>query len=127
MATTYATKINQYKFEYHLLVSASFDKVNEDDQRSDDVELLINLKNNQNLAEPDISNNDAKSQLEHQIQIQEKKESGRRLDKINSMKIRFYKTGELNGSIYVRIPLRSSAVLNIENNGKKLFLMVIIS
>ena len=32
------------------------------------------------------------------------------------MKISFYKTGELNGSSYVKIPLRSSAILNNQNN-----------
>ena len=37
------------------------------------------------------------------------------------MKIRFYKTGELNGSSYVKIPLRSNASINIENNDKQRF------
>ena len=58
-----------------------------------------------------------KSQLEHQIQIQETKESGWIFDKINSMKIRFYKTGELNGS-FVKIPLRSNALIKIKNYDK---------
>ena len=37
------------------------------------------------------------------------------------MKISFYKTGELNGTSYVKIPLRSSAILNIQNNHKYCF------
>ena len=32
------------------------------------------------------------------------------------MKLSFYKTGVLNGTSYVKIPLRSSAILNIQNN-----------
>ena len=35
MATTYARLINQYKFKYHILFSAIFYKINEEDQRSD--------------------------------------------------------------------------------------------
>ena len=42
------------------------------------------------------------------------KDSGWIYDKINSMKIRFDKTSEMNGSNYVIFPLRSSTVLNSE-------------
>ena len=38
------------------------------------------------------------------------------------MKIKFYKTGELNGSNYVKFPLRLNATLNIQNNDKFCFL-----
>ena len=56
--------------------------------------------------------------LEHQIQIQETKELGWIFDKINSMKISFYETGELNGSSYFENLLRSSSLINIQNNDK---------
>ena len=73
-------------------------KINEEHQRNDEIELFIILNNNQNLTQTDINNIDVKSQLKHQIQIQETKESGWIFDKTNSRKIRFYTTGELNGS-----------------------------
>ena len=94
----YARLINHNKFKYHTLLSASFYKINEEDQRNNEIELYINLKINHNLTESDINIIDVRSQLEHQIQIQETKESGWIFDKINSMKISFYKTVELNGS-----------------------------
>ena len=109
MATIYARLINQNKFKYHILFSASFYKNNAADQRSDETEYFINLNINNNLTETYIIDIDVKSQLEHQIQIQETKESGWIFDKINAMKLRFYKTGELNGLSYVEIPLRSTA------------------
>ena len=34
------------------------------------------------------------------------------------MKISFWKTGELNGTSYVKNPLRSAAILNVQNNDK---------
>ena len=71
---------------------------------------------NHSLTESDIDNIDVKSQLEHQIQIQETKESGWVILEIKSMKKRFCKTGELNDSRCVKIPLRSSALINIEND-----------
>ena len=82
---------------------------------------------NHNLKEVDIDNIDVISQLEHQVEIQETKESGRIFDKINSMKIRFYKTGELNGLSYAKTLLRSIAVLNIEINVKDCFLCSILA
>ena len=50
------------------------------------------------------------------------KDSGWRFDEINSMTIYFYQTGIMNSSNYVKIPLRSNAILNIENSDKYCFL-----
>ena len=118
LSVIYARLINQYKFKYHTLFSASFYKINEEDQRDSHIELYINLKINNNLTESDIANIDIRSQLEQQIQVQETMESGWIFDKINSMKISFYKTTELDGTSYVKIPLRSNAILYIQNNDK---------
>ena len=63
------------------MFSASFYKINEEDQRSDEVESFINLNINNDLTETDIDIMDVISQLEHQIQIQETKESGWIFDK----------------------------------------------
>ena len=121
LSVIYARIINQYKFKYHTLFSASFLKINEEDQRYNQIELYMNLKINNNLTESDIDNIDVRSQLDHQIQNQEMKESGWIFHKNNSMKISFYKTGELNGSSYVKIPLRTNAILNVQNNDKFCF------
>ena len=127
LSVVYARLINQYNFKYHTLFSASFYKINEEDQRYNEIELYMNLKINNNLTESDVNIIDVRSQLEHQIQIQEMKESGWIFDKTNSMKISFYKTTELNGTSYVKIPLRTSATLNIQNNDKYCFIWSILA
>ena len=127
MSVIYARLINQYKFKYHTLFSASFYKINEEDQRYNEIELYINLKINRNSTESDIGNIDVKSQLEHQIQLQQTKESGWIFEKINSMKISIYKTTELDGTSYVRIPLRSNAILDVQNNDKYCFIWSIVA
>ena len=127
LSIIYARIINQYKFKYYILFSASFSKINEEDQRSDEIEIFINLNINNNLTESDIDNIDIKSQLEQQIQIEETKDSGWIFDKINAMKIRFYKTDELNGSNYIKIPLRSNALIKIKNNDKYCFIRSILA
>ena len=42
--------------------------------------------------------------------------------RINSMTLYSYKTAEMNGSGYVKIPLTSSAILNVQNNDKYCFI-----
>ena len=127
LSVIYARLINQYKFKNHTLFSASFYKINEEDQRNNHIELYINLKINNNLTESDIDNIDIRSQLEHQIQMQELKDSGWIFDKINSMKISFYKTSEMNGTSYVKIPLRTNAILIVQNNDKYCFIWSILA
>ena len=127
LAVFYARLINQYKFKYQTVFSARFDKQNEDNQVLDETELFINLNMNYNITQSDIDNIDIKSPLEQQIQKQEMKDSGWRFDKINSMTIYFYETNEMNGLNYVKIPLRTNAILNVENNDKYCFLWSILA
>ena len=65
--------------------------------------------------------------MEHKIQLQEMKDSGWRFDKFNSMTVYFYKTGEMNGGSYVKIPLRSNVILNFENDDNYCFLWSILA
>ena len=123
----YARLINQYKFKYQTVFSARFDKQNEDNQLLDEIELYISLNTNHNLTQTDINKIDVKSPLEHHIQQQEMRDSGWRFDKKNSMTVYFYKTGELNGSNYVKNLLRSNAILNFENIDKYCFIWSILA
>ena len=109
LANIYARLIKQYKFRYQTVVSARFDKQDEDNQILDEIELFINLNFNHNLTETDINNIDVVSPLENQKLQVEMRDSGWRFDKIISMTVYFYKTNELNGSNYVKIPLISNA------------------
>ena len=45
-------------------------------------------------------------------------ESGWDFQRVNSMTISFYDTGNMDGSSYNKVPLRSSAILNIKNDDK---------
>ena len=55
------------------------------------------------------------------------KDSGWRFDKLFSMTIFFHKTTEMNCSNYVKIPLRSNGILNVENTDKYCFLWAVIA
>ena len=122
LAVIYARLINQNKFKYQTVFSARFDKQDEDNQVIDETEFFNNLNINHNLTQSDLDNCDVGSQLDYQILQQEMKDSGWRFDKTKSMTIYFYQTGIMNGSNYIKIFLRSNAILNVENNDKYCFL-----
>ena len=100
LAIIYLRLINQYIFEYHTLFSASFYKINEEDQRSDEIEFFFSLIISHYLTETDFEKIDVKCHIEHEIEVQETEKSGFIFDKNNTMKSKFFDTGELNGSIY---------------------------
>ena len=127
LAVIYARLINQYKFKYQTVFSARFDKQDEDGRLLEETELFINLTINQILTQSDLDIIDNRSPLEYQIQQQVMKDSGWRFDKLYSVTIYFYKTNEMNGLNCVKIPLRSNAILNIENNDKFCFLWSILA
>ena len=127
LSVVYARLKNQYKFKPQTVFSARFDQQDEDGQLLEETELFINFNINQNLTQSDLDKIDIRFPLEHQIQKQEMKDSGWRFDKLYSMIIYFNKTTEMNGSNYVKIPLRSNAILSIENNDKYCFLWSILA
>ena len=127
LSVIYARLLNHYKFEYQTVFLARFDEQNEENQILDETKLFINININHNLTENDLDDIDNRSPSENQIQQQEMKDSGGRFDMINSMTVYFYKTGKLNGSKYVKSPLRSSAISNVENNDKYCFLWSILA
>ena len=127
LSIIYARLINQNKFKYQTVFSARFDKQDENNQVLDETQLFINLNINHNLTQTDLDNIDIKSPLEHQNQQQEMKNSGWRFDKIDSMTLYFYQTGIMNGSKYVKNPLRSNAILNVENNDKYCFIWSVLA
>ena len=127
MATIYAKLISQFKFKYQCTFLARFDKQNEDGELLKEKELFINLRINHKLTDSDLKKINVQWDLDRQIQQQELKDSGWNFDKIISLTIYFYKTQELNGTSYVNIPIRSNAILNIQNDDKYCFIWSILA
>ena len=76
LAMIYARLIYQYIFKNQTVISARFDKQDEDYQLKDKTELFNNLSINHNLTQGDLDNINIISPLECQIQQQEMKDSG---------------------------------------------------
>ena len=118
MAAINATLINQDKFKDQTVFWARFVEQDEDGEVLYEIEFFDHVKIFQNLTERDISIIDNRTAVEHQTQNQETKVSGAKFDIIRSMTICFYETSEMNNTSFMEIPLKSSAILYIENHDK---------
>ena len=83
MCNIYGRLLRQDNFKCHTLFTAGFYKIDEEDQKSNEIEIFLNLNTNQILTESDIKNIDNKSKLEHEMEIQPAKNIVWIFDKIN--------------------------------------------
>ena len=127
MRHIYAKFINQYKFKYQLSFMLLFYKFEEDGDIKKEAEMTVNLNMTNNLTQSEIDNVNIQWDLEARKQNLEMQESGWVFQRVNSMTISFYNTGNMDGSSYVKLPLRSSAILNIKNDDKYCFLWSILA
>ena len=127
MSHIYAKFINQYRFKYQLSFMLLFYKLEEDGDTRREAEMSINLSMITNLTQSEIDNVNIHWDLEARKQNLEMRESGWVFQSVNSMTISFYNTGNKDDSSYVKVPLRSSAILNIKNDDKYCFLWSILA
>ena len=127
MSHIYAKFIKQYKCKYQLSFMLFFYKFEEDGDIRREAEMSINLSMITNLTQSEIDNVNIQWDLEARKQNLEMRESGWIFQIVNSMTISYYNTGNMDGSSYVKIPLRSSAILIIKNDDKYCFIWSILA
>ena len=127
MAHIYSQFINQYKIKYQVSFMLLFYKFGEDGAINREAEMTVTLNMTNNLTQSEIDNVDIQWNLEARKQNLEMRESGWNFQRVNSMTISFYNTGFMDGSSYVKIPLRSSAIVNIKNDDKYCFIWSILA
>ena len=127
MSHIYAKFINQYKFKYQLSFMLLLYKFEEEGDIRKEAEMPINLIMTNNLTQSEIDNVNIQWDLEPRKQNIEMQESGWIFQRVNSMTISYYNIGNMDGSSYVKIPSRSSAIVNNQNDDKYCFLWSILS
>ena len=95
--------INQYKCKYQLSFMLLFNKFEEDGDIRKEAEMVVNLNMVNNLTQSEIDNANIQWEVETRKQNLEMKESGWHFQRVNSMTISFYNTGNMDGSSYVNI------------------------
>ena len=118
MSNIYAKVKNQFIFKYQLTFLVIFSKHGKDIEILSETQLSNTLGITLKLTESGLDNSNTQWTLENRLQSIQIEESRENFQKINTMKISFYKSGELNGSSYVKIPRTTSAHLNVKNDDK---------
>ena len=79
------------------------------------------------MTQPEIDSNNIQWTLENMIQNVKMKESFWNFQRNTTMSISFYKSGEINGTSFVKIPIGTSALINNENDDKFCFIRSILA
>ena len=127
MSHMYAKFIDQYKFKYQLTFMLLFYKFEEDGDIRREAEMTVTLNMVTNLTQSEIEDVNIQWDLEARKQNLELQASGWNFQRVNSMTISYYNTGNMDGSSYVKIPIRSSAILNIKNYDNYCFIWSILA
>ena len=127
MSHVYAKLMNQYKLKYQIKFLVLSNKNGEVNETISEKDLPTTLSITHNLTQSEIDNINIQWTLEKRIESVEMKKSGWNFQRFNNMSISFYKTGEINGTSYVKIPLGSSALINIKNDDIYCFIWSILA
>ena len=87
--------------------------------------MLFEIINN--LKRLKLNDLDVMTRLDHEVQRREKLGSGSNLQGNNYLKICFHKTNVLNERTYVKFPITTNSILNIQNYDTYCFLWSILA
>ena len=124
LSKIYSKLINQTNFKYHVIFNVKFDKEDEH------VDYFINLPiSNNTHPEGQCPEGHVTDTINNEIERYEGKGSGWRFNTINFFDVRFYKTKELNGSSYKKLPdyVKTQSLLNIKNSDDYCFIWSILA
>ena len=96
--------ISQIEIRYQLTFLVPFNNYGEDNETITEIELPITLSIIHNLTQSELDDIEVQWILENGIKSVKLQESGWYFQRINTMGISFYKSGEINGSSYVKFP-----------------------
>ena len=104
MSHVYAKIFNQNKFKHQLTFLVLFNKYEEDNEITSEIETPITLSIIHNLTQTDIDIINIQWDVENRIQSVEMKESGGNFQKNNTMGFSFYKIGNLKVPVLLKFP-----------------------
>ena len=126
LAIKYGELIRQFKFKIRFYANVKYLLEHEDELPEESNHYIgvdiINILTRLQLDDLDIM-----TDLDSEIQTRDMEGSGWNVQGINHLKIYFHKTNPINGQTYVEFPIRTNAILNIQNNDAYCFLWSILA
>ena len=126
LSIKYGELINQFKFKIRFYANVKYLLEHEDDLPEesnhyvgvDTIDIFTRLQ---------LNDLDIMTDLDNEIETRDMEGSGWNVQGINHIKIYFHKTNPINGMTYVEFPIRTNAILNIQNNDTYCFLWSILA
>ena len=126
MAIKYGEQISQFKFKIEVFANVRYHK-NIEDEPIEVADQHIAITIIENLTRLQLNDLDIMSDLDNEIKRREMEASGWDIQGINHLKIYFHKTNAFNGRTCVKFPIRTNAILNIQNKDTYCFLWSILA
>ena len=122
----YGELIKQFRFKIKIYVNVRYQKYQEGEP-PEIVNHYISIQIFENQTRIQLNNLDMATDIDNEIRRREMAGSGWNLQGINHLKIYFHKTNLLNGMTYIKFPIRTNSILNIQNNDTYCFLWSILA
>ena len=126
MAIKYGELIKQFKFKIKVFGNVRYHK-NIEDEPIEVADHYIAIPIIENLTRLQLNDLDIMTDLDNEIERRDMEGSGWDLQGINHLKKFFHKTNTLNGRTYIKFPIRTNAILNIQNKYTYCFLWSILA
>ena len=126
LSIKYGELINQFKFKIRFFANVKY-LLNHEDEAPEEANHYIGVDIIHILTRLQLDDIDIMTDLDNEIESRDMEGSGWNVQGINHLKIYFHKTNPINGMTYIDFPIRTNAILNIQNNDSYCFLWSILA
>ena len=125
MSIKYGELINQFKFKIRFHANIRY-LLEHEDELPEVVDHYVGVDIIDNLTRLQLNDLDIMTNLDNEIENRDMEGSGWNIQGIIHLKKYFHKTNIMNGMTYIKFPLRTNSILNIQNNDTYCFLWSIL-
>ena len=126
LAIKYGELINQFKFKIRFYANVRY-LLEHEDELPEVVNHYVGVEIIENLTRLQLHDIDIMTDLDNELESRDMEGAGWNVQGINHLKINFHKTNSMNGMTYKKFPIRTNAILNIQNNDTYCFLWSILA
>ena len=126
LAIKYGELINQFKIKIRFYANVRY-LLEHVDELTEVVNHYVGVDIIENLTRLQLDDIDIMTDLDNEIESRDMEGSGWNVQGIKHLKIYFHKTNSMNGMTYKKFPIRTNAILNIQNNDTYCFLWSILA
>ena len=126
LSIKYGELIRQFQFKIRFYANVKY-LLNHEDEPPEEVNHYVGVDIIHILTRLQLNDIDIMTDLDNEIENRDMEGSGWNVQGINHLKIYFHKTNPINGRTYIEFPIRTNAILNIQNNDSYCFLWSILA